>query len=75
MPGHSRHHGTRYITLDSHACRGCWECIAACPESVIGKIDMPFHHHARIDNPENCKGCQKCVKACQEQAIMPRGAG
>ncbi|MGD0854358.1 MAG: ferredoxin family protein [Dehalococcoidia bacterium] len=66
----TRHGTTMYIRLNTHVCRACWKCVEACPRGVIGKIDLLFHKHARINKPEECKGCLKCVKACPEQAII-----
>lgn len=60
---------TAHIQLDPHECQACWECVNACPKQVLGKIDMPFHKHAKIVNPEACIGCRKCVKLCQHEAI------
>jgi 2-oxoglutarate ferredoxin oxidoreductase subunit delta len=67
-----RHDSTPYISLDTHLCRACWECVAACPQGVIGKVDILFHKHARIGNASECKGCLKCVKACEQGAITAR---
>jgi uncharacterized Fe-S center protein len=69
LPGHFRHNATAYIFLNSRLCQACWECIESCPNGVIGKINLPFHRHARIDNAGKCTGCQKCVEACSQQAI------
>ncbi|MFY9814082.1 MAG: 4Fe-4S dicluster domain-containing protein [Dehalococcoidales bacterium] len=60
---------TGYIQLDSHSCRACWKCVESCPNKVIGKTDLPFHKHARVDRPQLCNGCQKCVNVCAEDAI------
>lgn len=60
---------TRFVELDTHLCRACWKCIAACKRRVFGKVDLPFHKHARIVNPAKCKGCNKCVQACQTGAL------
>ncbi|APV44496.1 2-oxoglutarate ferredoxin oxidoreductase subunit delta [Dehalogenimonas formicexedens] len=62
-------HRTVYIELDTQLCKACWDCVEACPEHVIGKVNVFFHKHSRIDNSENCKGCFKCVKACPHGAI------
>ncbi len=64
------HNQTRYIYLDTSKCRACWKCIESCPEGVIGKIDLPFHKHVRISQPDQCKGCLKCVNVCPEEAII-----
>jgi uncharacterized Fe-S center protein len=46
-----RHHHTDFIYLDTGKCRACWECIGSCPNGVIGKVNLPFHKHTRIDRP------------------------
>ena len=60
---------TAHIQLDPHKCQACWQCIEACPREVLGKIDLPFHKHAKIVNPDACIGCKKCVKTCQHGAM------
>ncbi len=67
----TRHTKTRFIWLDTSLCKACWSCIEACPDSVIGKIVLPFglHRHAHIDCAEQCKGCRKCVRVCPAEAI------
>ncbi len=64
-----RHASTAHITLNTRACKACWQCIDVCPNGVCGKVDMPFHHHCAIREPEKCTGCLNCVSACPEQAI------
>ncbi|MFZ5909309.1 MAG: 4Fe-4S dicluster domain-containing protein [Chloroflexota bacterium] len=61
---------TPYIRLDTSRCKACWECVQVCPHGVLGKIDLYFHRHARIDRAENCKGCLLCLEACSHQAIL-----
>ncbi len=65
-----RHNQTKYIYINTRLCKACWECIELCPNGVIGKVNLPFHKHARIDNAGRCRGCGKCVTACQQQAII-----
>jgi MinD superfamily P-loop ATPase len=65
-----RYNGTKFIRLETHQCRSCWKCVEVCPAGVIGKINLPFHKHIRIIQPELCKGCLKCVKVCEHQAII-----
>ena len=60
---------TAHIQLDSRKCQACWACVEICPKQVLGKIDLPFHKHAKIVNPEACIGCKKCVKKCEHDAI------
>ncbi|MEW5721044.1 MAG: ferredoxin family protein [Chloroflexota bacterium] len=74
IAGHdrARHTKTRFIWLNTHLCQACWGCIEACPNGVIGKIELPFglHRHARIDHAEQCQGCKKCVHVCPTGAIV-----
>ena len=60
---------TKYVSLDTHKCKACWECISACPNQVINRVNLPWHKHALIKNPEKCTGCQKCIKTCQHGAF------
>ena len=62
---------TEFIKLDSRSCEACWKCISVCPYEVIGKIDIIFHKHSRISDPDKCTGCMKCVKVCECKAISP----
>lgn len=62
-------HRTIYIELNTRLCKACWKCIEAWPEKVLGKVDLLFHKHSRVDHAEACKGCFKCVKACPHGAI------
>jgi len=62
-------HRTVYIGLNTSLCKACWKCVEACPEGVLGKVNLIFHKHSRIDHPEDCKGCFKCMKACPHGAI------
>ncbi len=66
------HTETLYIRLDTSRCKACWDCVQACPQDVIGKVDLRFHRHARIDRTENCEGCLLCLNACSHQAILIR---
>lgn len=69
---HSRNHmKTNFIIMNNRICKACWKCVTACPNDVIGKIDIFFHKHAHISQPDKCKGCSKCIKTCPENAIIP----
>ena len=68
----SRHTETPYILLDTGRCKACWVCVDVCPQHVLGKIDLRFHRHVRIDRTKKCKGCLRCLKACPNQAILAR---
>ena len=60
---------TPFIQLNSRECQACWKCQAVCPNNVIGKVDLPWHRHARIVNGDNCVGCLECVGACETHAL------
>jgi 2-oxoglutarate ferredoxin oxidoreductase subunit delta len=60
---------TEFIEINSRSCEACWKCISICPNKVIGKIDLPWHKHARIVNGSNCTGCLKCVNICESKAL------
>lgn len=60
---------TKYILLNTRLCKACWQCVEACPNNVLGKINLLIHRHVRIENPLKCKGCMACIKACNYKAI------
>ena len=60
---------TAYILLDRSRCEACWRCVEACPRSVIGKIDLLGHRHAKIRAAAECQGCGRCVNACEAGAL------
>ncbi len=64
-----RHTRTRYIRLSPHDCQACWTCVAACPQHVLGKVEIGSHRHAHVDHADACKGCKTCVRACPHHAI------
>ena len=65
---------TPFIVLDQSRCEACWECLAVCPESVLGKVDVWFHRHAVVRQGDLCRGCRRCVKACAAGALSDRPA-
>ena len=65
-----KRHETEFIRLNTHLCQACWECIETCPYNVIGKVEAPFHKHARIDHADRCDGCGTCISTCPNQAII-----
>ncbi len=64
-----RHTQTKYILVRTRFCEACWRCLDACPNQVLGKLEIGPHKHIRVDRQENCKGCKKCVLACPNNAI------
>lgn len=67
-----RHTETPYILLNTSRCKACWDCVTVCPQHVLGKVNLPFHKHARIDRTKKCKGCLRCIKACSNHAILTK---
>jgi NAD-dependent dihydropyrimidine dehydrogenase PreA subunit len=63
-----KHTRTAFVLLDTQKCKACWKCIDNCPNQVINKIDLPWHKHARIAEPDACIGCLNCVDICQYNA-------
>ena len=65
---------TPFVHLDTHACTACWECLDACPNSVIDKSflylgDTLIHEHVLMYEATCCTGCMKCQDACKFDAI------
>ena len=63
--GHAR---TLNVQLNTSKCEACWKCIESCPSQVIGKVDLPWHKHALLINPDFCCGCLNCIKSCPSGA-------
>jgi NAD-dependent dihydropyrimidine dehydrogenase PreA subunit len=68
----SRRVESEFVTLDRSLCEACWECIAVCPQTVLGKIEVFGHRHAVINAGDHCAGCQRCVKVCTSGALASR---
>jgi Pyruvate/2-oxoacid:ferredoxin oxidoreductase delta subunit len=67
--GYRNHLRTAYILLDTKKCTACWKCLEKCTNNVIGKINLPWHKHARIVKADSCTGCLKCVNVCKPLAF------
>jgi 2-oxoglutarate ferredoxin oxidoreductase subunit delta len=63
------HIKTRFVVLDTKKCEACWKCLDVCTNKVIGRINLPWHKHARFINQSACTGCMKCVKGCNTGAL------
>jgi ferredoxin len=72
---HGRRGATPFVALDRSRCTACWDCIAVCPESVLGKIDVWLHRHAVVRDGDRCTGCRRCIKACAAGALSDRDGG
>ena len=59
------HTKTPFIQLDTRKCKACWKCLGECPNRVISKVDLPWHKHALIFEPDRCMGCLKCINVCE----------
>jgi 2-oxoglutarate ferredoxin oxidoreductase subunit delta len=64
---------TPFVALARSRCEACWECVAVCPESVLGKIDVWIHRHAVVRDGDRCQGCRRCIKVCAAGALSDRG--
>jgi ferredoxin len=65
-----KHTWTPYVQIDTKKCQACWKCIESCPKNIIGKVDLSWHKHARINNGDQCMGCLKCLKVCNSGALI-----
>lgn len=63
---------TPFVQLNTSKCKACWKCLRHCPQLVIDKVDLPWHKHALITNPDACSGCLKCVRICEHSAFSKR---
>lgn len=59
---------TSFVQLDTRKCEACWKCIENCSNGVISKVDLPWHRHALIVEPDACTGCLDCMNICQYHA-------
>ncbi len=59
-----------FVGLDIKKCVACWKCIDVCSKNVIGRINLPWHKHAKFIHSSLCIGCMKCVKVCTANAIV-----
>jgi len=54
-----------YVQIDTKKCKACWECLKVCRTGIISKVDLPWHKHAIIVEPNACTGCLNCMSICQ----------
>jgi|WetSurMetagenome_2_1015567.scaffolds.fasta_scaffold450151_1 ferredoxin len=64
--GHIR---TTFVRLDTSKCVACWNCLEECKNHIIGRINLPWHKHARFVNDKSCTGCVKCISVCEHGAL------
>ncbi|MEM4733658.1 MAG: 4Fe-4S binding protein [Candidatus Bathyarchaeia archaeon] len=83
--GYSDGSGEYYIVIDSDKCKGCGECVTACPQSALELVTMLIdledktvaavteQHRRKIKY--SCSPCKPeigkapCVLACAQDAI------
>lgn len=66
---------TDYISINTSLCQACWKCLERCKQNVFGKVNLPFHKHIKIINPNNCIGCFLCSNGCSVGAINKLAEG
>ncbi len=67
---------TKYISSSGkHGCIHCWKCFDSCPVGVFGKVNVLWHKHIKVVNPDACIGCGKCVKVCPRELFEFRRDG
>lgn len=59
------HIRTPFVQLDIRKCKACWKCLEEGPSRVINKVDLFWHKHTLIVEPEKCTGCLKCINVCE----------
>ena len=58
------------VQINTKNCTACWKCLEACKNNVIGRINLPWHKHAKIIHADNCTACLRCVKVCESDAVV-----
>ena len=67
----SRSKNTKYIQVDTRKCKACWACIDECEYGTLGKVNVWFHKHVVIKDPEKCRGCKRCITLCPKGVFTP----
>ena len=64
------------ITIDRELCKGCYLCIAACPNELIEVFDelnqrgyYPAYYAEGNNKNSKCTGCATCALVCPDVAI------
>ena len=67
-------------SVNPEKCRGCSQCVAACPKGLISFVPLKKQAVVRCSNCDKgaqtmkvckigCIGCGKCMKACEYGAV------
>jgi Fe-S-cluster-containing hydrogenase component 2 len=65
----SRRRSTKYVRVDTGRCTGCWKCLDECTQGALGSLNLWFHKHVVIRDPEKCRGCKRCIAVCPNGAF------
>jgi Fe-S-cluster-containing hydrogenase component 2 len=60
----SRRRSTKYVRVDAGKCTGCWKCLDECTQGALGSLNLWFHKHVVVRDPEKCHGCKRCIAVC-----------
>ena len=67
-------------SINPEKCKGCGQCVAACPKGLISFVPLKKQAVVRCANCDKgaattkvckvgCIGCMKCVKVCEAGAV------
>jgi 2-oxoglutarate ferredoxin oxidoreductase subunit delta len=66
------------ILIDRERCKGCLQCVQACPQKVLAPgqaFNSKGYAVAEAVEPRRCLGCRLCCIACPDVAIELRVSG
>lgn len=58
------------VTIDIDKCKGCEDCINACPSQVLALVEENGKKYVVFKgNPDDCLGCLACQEGCPDGAV------
>lgn len=60
------------IVVDTDHCKGCCECVVACPKDVLAmseKVNGMGYHYSYMIKESDCIGCISCGLVCPDSCI------